>query len=82
VENVMKHGLILARLVSLGVSAPALAGAPIALHSEVVQAQIPAYPPTSPALVAPAFSVPILIGCASILSQSERNIAGEFVSDL
>jgi hypothetical protein len=50
----MKHGLFLARLASLGVSAPALAGAPIALHSEVVQAQIPAYPPTSPALVAPA----------------------------
>src|ERR1700746_809415 len=46
--------LILAGLASLGVSAPPLAGAPIALHSEVVQAQIPAYPPTSPALVAPA----------------------------
>jgi hypothetical protein len=47
-----------------------------------VQAQISAYPPTSPALVAPAFSVPILIGCASILSPSERSIAGEFVSNL
>jgi hypothetical protein len=80
VENVMKHGLILARLALLGVSAPA--GAPIALHNEVVQAQIPVYPATSPALVAPAFSVPILIGCASILSPSERSIAGEFVSNL
>jgi hypothetical protein len=36
------------------VSAAALAGAPIALHNEVAQAQIPAYPPAAPALVAPA----------------------------
>jgi WXXGXW repeat (2 copies) len=51
VEDVMKRGFILA---ALAVSASALAGAPIALHSEVAQAQIPAYPPTPPALVAPA----------------------------
>ena len=47
----MKRGFILA---ALAVSASALAGAPIALHSEAAQAQIPAYPPTAPALVAPA----------------------------
>ena len=47
----MKHGFILAEL---AVGASALAGAPIALHSEAAQAQIPAYPPTAPALVAPA----------------------------
>src|SRR5712671_5629078 len=28
------------------------------------------------------FSIPILIGCASILSQYETSIAGEFVSNL
>lgn len=47
----MKHGFILA---ALAFSAPALAGAPIVLHSEVAQAQMQAYPPTAPALVAPA----------------------------
>jgi hypothetical protein len=50
---VMKHGFILAGLAAV-VSATALAGAPIALHNEVAQAQIPAYPPATPALVAPA----------------------------
>ena len=50
----MKHGFILAWVTALAVSAPALAEAPVALHSEVAQPQIPAYPPTAPALVAPA----------------------------
>ena len=49
----MKHGLIIAGLAALAVSAPALAGAPIALNSEVAQAQIPPYPTTT-APVAPA----------------------------
>jgi len=39
---------------ALAVSAPVLAEAPIALHSEVAQTQIPAYPPTAPGLVARA----------------------------
>jgi hypothetical protein len=54
VEDVMKHGFIFAGLAVLAVGTPALAGAPIALHSEVAQAQIPTCPPTAPALVAPA----------------------------
>jgi hypothetical protein len=54
VEDVMKHGFVFAGLAALAVGTPALAGAPITLHSEVAQAQIPTYPPTAPALVAPA----------------------------
>ena len=44
VEDVMKHGFILAWVTALAVSAPALAEAPVALHSEVAQPQIPARP--------------------------------------
>src|SRR5437868_528939 len=46
----MKHRFILAGLAALAVSVPALAGAPLALHGEVAQAQIPA-PAPSPSYV-------------------------------